>query len=82
MSWKNLSLPLQSLIFGAAVAFLAWLFSPYLPSSRYSGVPRDAFGAQIGAGNPFGREPDDLSGPRPGGRTDDGTGRGLPGKGR
>jgi hypothetical protein len=39
MSWKNLPLPVQCLLFGAAVAFTAWLLSPYLPSSRYSSVP-------------------------------------------
>jgi hypothetical protein len=56
MSWKNLSLPVQSLIFGAAFAFVVWLLSPYLPGSRYSSAPPDVAGAQTGVRNlPEGR---------------------------
>jgi hypothetical protein len=76
MSWKNLGLgkcptvghflPVQSLIFGAAVAFVVWLLSPYLPASRHSNVPRDAAAAQIGARNHSRGEPYDVFGLRPG----------------
>ncbi len=82
MWWKNLGLPVQSLIFGAAVAFAVWLLSPYLPSSRYSSAPRDAVEAERGARNHSGGEPDDVSVPRPGSRGDYDAGHSLPGKGR
>ncbi len=65
MSWKNLALPVQSLIFGTAAALVVWMLSPYLPS-RHSCVPRDTAGAQRGAGNQFGREPYGAFGRRPG----------------
>jgi hypothetical protein len=81
MSWKNLGLPVQSLLFGTAVAITAWLLS--LVGSQYSNVPRDAVGAQFGGRSPSGGEPYDRSGHRPGGRSDDDyAGRGLPGEGR
>lgn len=82
MSWRNLGLPGQSLIFGAAVAFAAWLLSPYLPSSRHSSAPRDAVEAQMGARNHSGGGLDDVFDPRPASRSDDDAGRGLSGKGR
>jgi hypothetical protein len=82
MSWKNLGLPVQSLIFGAAVAFAAWLLSPYFPSSHYSSAPRNAVDAERGARNHSGGEPYDVPAPRPGSRSDYDAGRGLPGNGR
>jgi hypothetical protein len=82
MSWKNLPLPVQSLIFGAAVAFLAWLLSPYLPRSRHIAVPCDAVGAQTGACNHSGDEPYDMFAPRPRSRSIYDAGLGLRGKGR
>jgi hypothetical protein len=83
MSWKNLGLPVQSLIFGAAVAFAAWLLSPYLPGDQHSNVPRHAAEERIGARNHSGDEPYDLSGRRPGGRSGDHyQGRNLPSEGR
>lgn len=82
MLWKNLPLPVRSLMFGAAVAFLAWLLSPYLPASRCRGAPRDAAGAPIGACNHPVDDPYDVIAPRPRGRSVHEAGLGLPGKGR
>jgi hypothetical protein len=66
MWWKNLGTPVQSLVFGAAVALAAWLLSPYLGGGQHSNVLRDAAQAQIGARNHFGRGPYDIFGLRPG----------------
>jgi hypothetical protein len=82
MSWKNLSTPVQSLLFGAAVAFAAWLLSSYIPDRQHSYAPRRAAEERIGARNHSGREPYDLFGLRPGNRSQDYAGRDLPDEGR
>jgi hypothetical protein len=46
MRWKNLGLPIQTLIVAAVVGLGAWLLS--LAGNHYSNVPHEAARAQIG----------------------------------
>jgi hypothetical protein len=47
---KNLGTPIQSLIFGVAVALAAWLLSPYLPGNQHCSVASHAVGTLSGEG--------------------------------
>jgi hypothetical protein len=71
------------LVIVAAVALVAWLLWPYLPSSRYSTAPLDAVRAPTDPGNQVTREPYDPFDLRPGSRSGDyDQGRDLAGRGR